>query len=227
MGHSFNEVVELLKNNFSKFIVFLIIQTFIQLIPVLGEAAGILPGTGTDIWIQILVGLLTVWNFCYLVQVYLQVTQKKEVDFFEQVLDATYDSFSFFLYSLLYGLTIMIGGFFLVLPGLYCLIFHYFAPFAAILKSDVNKGDDSYLSFSRKIVKPHWPSVVGFFVVMLFLNMIVMGVTALPFLSEVRIVLGALLSPLESFLIMLSDLLGIQLFHYLCKQYELNGENQL
>lgn len=227
MGHSLELVKQLLTQNFSKFIVFLVLQTFIQLLSIVAEVLGILPGTGADIWVQILVGILTVWNFCYLVQVSKQVELKNEVEFIDQVLDATYDSFTFFLYSLLYGLTIIVGGLFFILPGLYCLIFHYFAPFAAILEPDVNKGDDSYLSFSRKIVKPYWGQVFGFFIITIVLNLMITGIVSLPFLSEVRIALSVILSPVEALLLLISDLIGIHLFQYLCRQYRLNSENQL
>ncbi|MFT6070214.1 MAG: hypothetical protein ACJAT2_001933 [Bacteriovoracaceae bacterium] len=227
MGLCFNAVIELLRNNISKFIAFLIFQTLIQLMSVAAEMLGILPGTAPDIWVQILTGILTIWNFCYLVQVYRVIKEDKEIEFFDQVLDATYDSFTFFLYSLLYGMTIIIGGFLFVIPGIYCFIFHYFAPFAAILKPEVNEGEESYLSFSRKIVKPHWGSVLGFFVVMFILNLFVPGITNLPFLSEVRIMLATILSPIDAILIMFSDLLGIHLFYYLCEKDQLSKDNSL
>ncbi len=227
MGFSFNAVIELLRENFSKFFIFLILQTLIQLISVTAELFGIAPGTAPDIWVQILSGILTIWNFCYLVQVYRIIKENKEVDFLDQILDATYDSFTFFLHSLLYGLTIMVGLFLFVVPGFYCFIFHYFAPFAAILKPEINEGDESYLSFSRKIVKPFWGSVVGFFIVMFILNLTVTGITSLPFLGEARLTLSALLTPLDAVFIMVSDLLGIQLFYFLFDKSQLSSENSL
>lgn len=227
MGQSFNAVTELLSTRFSKFTIFLILQTFIQLISTGAEALGVLPGTGVDIWVQILVGLLSIWNFCYLVQVYKAESSEGESDFFEQVLDATYDSFSFLLYSLLYSLTIMVGGFLFVLPGIYCLIFHYFTAYAAVLKPEANEGEDSYLSFSRKIVKPHWPMVIGYFLLTIVLTMGVTGILAVPFFSEFRMMLSVILAPVDAFLILFADLLGIHFFHYLVKEYELSSENPL
>jgi hypothetical protein len=227
MGHSLEVVKKLLSENFSKFIGFLVFQTFIQLLSIFAEVLGILPGTGADIWVQFLVGILTIWNFCYLVQVTNQLKHKKEVEFIDQVLDATYDSFTFLLYSLLYVLTIIVGLLFFILPAFYLLIFHYFAPFASILEPDVNKGDDSYLSFSRKIIKPYWGQVVGFFIITIVLNLLISVIVAIPFLSEVRIVLSVILSPVEAALLLVSDLLGISLFQHLCSKYRLNSENPL
>ena len=227
MGHSLEVVKKLLSENFSKFTVFLVFQTLIQLLSIFAELLGILPGTGADIWVQVLVGVLTIWNFCYLVQVTNQLKHKKEVEFIDQVLDATYDSFTFFLYSLLYSFTIILGGLFFILPAFYFLIFHYFAPFAAILEPDENKGDDSYLSFSRKIVKPYWGQVAGFFIITIVLNLLISVIVAIPFLSEVRIALSVILSPVEAVLLLISDLLGIYLFKYLCSKYRLNSDNPL
>lgn len=225
MGHSIEEVKELLSKNLSSFIPFLVFQTFIQLISAGAEFAGILPGSGPDIWVQLLISLLTVWNLCYLVQITKSIKENKEAEFTEQVLDATYDSFSFFLYSLLYGLTVGLGGLLFLIPGIYCLIFHYFAPYKAILGP--TSIEESNLSYSRKIVKPYWGQVVGFLVILVILNMIVFGVLALPFLGEFRLVLRFLFAPLDGLLLLISNLLAISFYHFLSSEYQKKLETSL
>lgn len=211
----------------SKFAFFFIIQCTVQLISPFAELKGVAPGSATGIWIELLVALLTIWNFAYLLHICMDIKSGKDEGLVELIINATYDAPAFLLYSLLYGLTVMAGSFLLVLPGLYFLIFHYFAPIASIINPEANDGDESYLGFSRRIVKPHWGKVVIFFFILLVLNGLVPTVSYMPQFADLRLTLRMSLVPIEVLLVLFGDILAIELYYYLRDFKPVSDENPL
>ena len=223
----FGRTWEIITTNFKKVLPFLIFQTLIQLISAIGELMGMVPGTAPAALMDLLEGVLSIWNFTFLMHTYISIKEKSEDDVIDQVVNATYDTPAFFLYSLLYGLTIVVGTFLFIIPGFYFAIFHYFAPMAAVLKPEANDGAETYLSYSRKIVKPHWPLVLGFFITLVILNLAIPSISWIPAFKELRVQLQMLSSPLEALFILFGDMLGIVLFYYLTEDQPLSDENPL
>ncbi|MBK22744.1 MAG: hypothetical protein CME70_01960 [Halobacteriovorax sp.] len=210
-----------------RFVVFFILQCIILSFSPFLELQGIKAGSALYLSVDLLVALLTVWNFTYLLHIVLDLRENKNEGNIELMIQATYDAPTFFLYSLLYGLTIMAGALALIIPGLYFCLFHYFAPFASIIDPEVNEGEDSYLSYSRKLVKPKWLMVAGFFILLLILNGIVPAITMSPFFEHIRLTLEFSLIPVETLLVLIGDLIAVETYFFLKAYNKLGDDSSL
>lgn len=198
-----------------RFLIFFVFQCFIQLLSPVGEVMGIQPGSMPGVLLELLVAALTIWNFTYLIHVLMDMEKGTEESSIELFIQATYDTPAFFLYSLMYGLTFALGAILLIIPGLYFLIFHYFAPMISVIDPDADEGDETYFSLSRKLVKPHWGKVIGFFLILLVLNLSIPAINIFPQLKDIRLVLDMGLVPLEVFLILIGDVLAYKFYFFL------------
>lgn len=206
---------KLLVTHYQRFIIFFFFQCLIQLLSPIGEIMGMGPGSMPGVWLELLVAALTIWNFTYLLHILMDIESGKSEDMIELFVQATYDAPAFFLYSLLYGLSIMLGAFLLVIPGFYFMIFNYFAPIASVMNPDSDDVDGSYFKFSRRLVKPHWGKMIIFFIILLVLNGLIPSLGMVPQLADVRLILDIGLIPLEVLMVLVGDILAVQLYRYL------------
>ncbi len=210
-----------------RFAIFFILQCIIQFFSPYLEVLGIKAGSAAYVSVDILVALLTVWNFTFLLHILIDLRREEEKGTLEILKEATYDAPTFFLYSLLYGLTIMAGAIALIIPGIYFCVFHYFAPFASIIDPEVNEGEDSYLSYSRKLVGPKWLTVTGFFILLLILNGLVPAITMSPFVKDIRLTLEFALIPVETLFVLIGDLIAIETYFFLKAYKDLGDDSSL
>lgn len=217
----------LLTSHLARFVPFFILQCFIQLISPLAETYGILPGSQPAVWVELLSAALTIWNFSYLLHLIMSIKANKPEDFMELIIRATYDCPAFFLYSLLYGLSFLFGLFFLVIPGIYFFIFNYFAPIASILDPEANEGGESYFTYSRRLVKPHWGKIVIFLFILLILNAFIPSLNFVPEFKDIRLSLDFALTPVEVVMVLFGDILAVETYYFLKNHNDLGDEEVL
>ena len=223
----FQDSIDFLKVNFSRFVAFFVIECLIQMFSPLAESRGVMPGTATHMWVGLLGGLLSIWNFTHFLHIVLEIRAGKDEGFVERIIQATYDAPAFLLYSLMYGLTMMLGALLLLIPGLYFCIFHYFAPLASVLDPEANEGKESYFAYSRRLVNPHWGKVIVFFISILILNGFVPSLSFIPALKEYRVTIDMGLTPLAVLLGLIGDVLAVNLYYFLRDFKPLDDEKSL
>ena len=192
-------------------------QCFIEVATPTSEMFGVIPGEMPYILLQLLVAVLTVWNFTLLIHVFSNNQNAEKPGLQELIKESIFDTPAFFLYSLLYGLTVLIGFLFFAIPGFYALLFHYFAPIAAVMDPDLEDPEESYFAYSRRLVRSHWGVVLGILIIMIILNVVVPLICLIPTDSTFRLNLDILLTMVDSFLILFANILVLQTYQYLKK----------
>lgn len=222
-----NSTWNTLTTHFSRFIPFIIFQCLVQVISPLSEYYGVAPGSPTAVWVELFIAALTIWNFTYLLHLLMDIKKGGDEDLVELIITATYDTPAFFLYSLLYGLTIMVGFVFFIVPGIYFFIFHYFAPIASVIDPEANDGDESYFAYSRRLVKPHWGKVLAFLIILFILNAIVPALNFIPQFKDFRLTMDIILTPIEVLMVLFGDILAVETYCFLKNHNDLSDEIDL
>lgn len=215
MGMILSKTWKNTKEQWATYLQCFLFQCFIELIGPLSEMFGLNPGEMPYVFIQLLVGLLSIWNFCLFIHIFSNNKRVEKLEFMDLIKESILDTPTLFLYSLLYSFTVIAGLLLFVLPGFYVLLFHYFTPIIAVIDPELENPEESYFAYSRRLVRSKQGVVIGSLSIAGILNAMV-PLTSLVLSDQVaRFALATFLSPIESFMILFANLLILHTYQSL------------
>ena len=168
-------------------------------------------GVGGDGWLNIFISILiTFGTFVVLSQVVLKEKIKKQPEA-ATTHELKYFVSTFFLFNLYYSFLFFAGLLFLIIPGLWVLIYFFMVPFVAVLD---DKLDSGYFKRSIQLAKQNvgLVSIVSILILVLEFSSLVLTPIQNP---SIKLVTSLVFSIPDSFLTVILTIVSVKVYYFL------------
>lgn len=200
-----SELILLYKKNFFSFFPFVFWGGMLGCFGIIEEIMGIPKGSPVDLFLQIFVVLGQIIFYCSIMNLITDVKSNREDSFLKNLWEGICSTPAYLLYNLIFGVAVLIGGAFLVIPGLWAFFFLSLAPTLSVIDPEL---EENYFTVARKLVKIHWKLwslILLFSIFMMPLQFLFMGIED----TQVRWVLESVMSFVSFFGVSVSELLMV------------------